>query len=160
MSGGLEPGHDGPPIHRHKHMSESFEVQSGTLDIFIDGEWREFPAGSTYTVPVGGSHAARNHHDEPAHIVHIHSPAGKMEEFFTVFCALVRAGRIKSVPPKDPRSLFLLTNLFASYREDIEFLKPPPPVYMVIATVGKMLGYRLPDPRPTTADALLEEGGR
>lgn len=160
MTGVLEPGHDGPPIHTHEYMSESFEVLSGTLDIFVDGEWRELSEGESFTVGIGEPHGLRNHHEVPVHIVNIHSPGGKMEEFLTTFCALVRAGKIKAIPPKDPRSLFLLANLFATYRAEIEPLKPPHRVFKALATVGRVVGFRLPNPRPTTADALVRADAR
>lgn len=144
MVGGLEPGHDGPPIHTHRNMSETFEVVSGTLDVWIDGTWTELKAGETYTVPAGGYHAARNHHAEPTEIVHIHRPAGRMEDFFTVFCELVRSGQVKTVPPKDARSFFMMAMLFDAYRADIELLKPPPRVFKMVALVGKLLRYKLP----------------
>lgn len=144
MEGGLEPGHDGPPVHTHRNMEETFKVLSGTLDVWIDGTWTELKAGETYTVPPGGYHAARNHHPERAEIVHIHRPAGRMEDFFRVFCELVRSGKVKKVPPKDPRGFFLMAMLFDAYREDIELLKPPPRVFKTVASVGKGLGYKLP----------------
>ena len=144
MEGGLEPGHDGPPIHTHRHMEETFVVRSGILDVWIDGTWTELKAGETYTVPPGGYHAARNHHEEPTEIVHIHRPAGRMEDFFTVFCEIVRSGQVKTVPPKDMRSFFLMAMLFNAYHDDIELMKPPPRVFKAVAAVGKLFGYKLP----------------
>ena len=149
MVGGLAPGHDGPPVHTHKNMAETFDVLSGTLDVWIDGTWTELGTGETYTVPPGGYHAARNHHPEPAEIVHTHVPAGKMEDFFIVFCELVRSGQVKTVPPKDRRSFLMMAMLFDAYREDIELLKPPPRVFRTVASVGKMMRYKLPPPTIT-----------
>jgi hypothetical protein len=71
-----------------------------------------------------------------------------MEDFFIVFCELVRSGKVKNVPPKDARSFFLMAMLFDAYRTDIELLKPPPRVFRAVATVGKVR-YKLPPPTIT-----------
>jgi mannose-6-phosphate isomerase-like protein (cupin superfamily) len=148
MEGVLAPHHEGPPIHTHEHISDTFEIRSGTVDVWMDGGWREVKAGETFTVEPGEYHTTANHHDEPAEIVNIHRPPGRMEEFFTKSSLLVRTGKVKSIPPKDPRSLFLLAILFDTYRDDIRVLKPPPWAFRTLAWIGRLLGFRLPKETP------------
>src|SRR4051812_12730544 len=63
MEGGLPPGMEGPPMHRHRSHDESFYVIEGTLTVSTpDGE-HEIAAGDYVFVPRGCAHTFANRSD-------------------------------------------------------------------------------------------------
>src|SRR5688572_24858486 len=82
----------------------------------MNGEWSPVHAGETAPVPAGVPHSVPNASDEPARIVNIHKPAQRFESFFRDMHRLIHEGKIKRLPPKDPRSAIYAAMLFASTR--------------------------------------------
>ena len=56
---------------------------------------------------------------------------------------LIRQGKIKHLPPKEPRSAIYVAMLFAKYPNEIRVVKPPNGVFKGLALVGKALGFKL-----------------
>ena len=100
----IGPEMPGPPVHVHPTADESYEVIEGALDVCVDGEWRTLRAGESATAPAGVPHTLRNATKEPARIVNIHRPALQFESFFREMNALIHQGKIKALPPKEPRN--------------------------------------------------------
>jgi mannose-6-phosphate isomerase-like protein (cupin superfamily) len=133
----------GPPVHVHPSAEESYEVIEGALDVFVDGKWSTLRAGETATVPAGVPHTLRNASAEPVRLVNIHRPAMQFEPFFREMHALIRAGKIKRLPPKDPRSAIYAAMLFGRYPDEMRTTKPPNGVFRMLALVGRALGFKL-----------------
>jgi quercetin dioxygenase-like cupin family protein len=133
----------GPPVHVHPTAEESYEVVEGALDVFLDGEWRTVRAGETATVPAGAPHTVRNATTESVRIVNIHRPALQFEPFFREMHALIQQGKIKRLPPKEPRSAIYVAMLFTKYPNEIRVTKPPNGVFKALAMVGKALRFKL-----------------
>ena len=133
----------GPLLHVHPNTEDSFEVTDGVLEVCIDGEWRSVRAGETATVPVGVPHTFRNGSDEPVRVVCRHQPAGRSEAFFRDMHRLIHEGKIKRLPPKDPRSAIYAAMLIAAYPDEIRIVKPPNGVFTTLAGLGKALRFRL-----------------
>jgi glyoxylate utilization-related uncharacterized protein len=127
----------------HPSQEESFEVVEGTLDVFLDGEWSPVRAGETATVPPGVAHTLRNATDEPVKVVTTVKPAGTTEAFFDDMLRLIREGKIKRLPPKEPRSAIYAAMLFDKYPDWIRTTKPPNGVFKAIARLGRTLRFRL-----------------
>ena len=138
----VEPRAGGPPVHLHPTAEETYEVLAGTIDVFLDGEWRRLGPGEKVVVPPGVPHTLKNDSDQEAEIVNVHSPALRFESFFREFHRLVRTGRIK-LPPKEPRSLIYFAMLFSAYPEEQRPVKPPPGVFKALASIGRLLGYEV-----------------
>jgi hypothetical protein len=133
----------GPPVHVHPTAEESYEVIEGALDVCVDGEWRTLRAGESASAPAGVPHTLRNSTTEPVRIVNIHRPALKFESFFREMHDLIAQGKIKALPPKEPRSAIYVAMLFGKYPDEIRVVKPPSGVFKALAAVGRALGFKL-----------------
>jgi mannose-6-phosphate isomerase-like protein (cupin superfamily) len=140
----LAPGFGGPPLHIHPHQEESYEVQSGVLDVFIDREWREVKAGERVTVPAGAPHTIRNLHGEEMRAINVHAPALDFPHFMASLHELAHGGKVRALPPKDPRSVIYLSMLFTAHEQSLISVKPPQRLMRILAVIGRRLGYRLP----------------
>jgi mannose-6-phosphate isomerase-like protein (cupin superfamily) len=139
----IGPGMPGPPLHVHPSAEESYEVIEGALDVCVDGEWRTVRAGESATAPAGVAHTLRNATEQPVRIVNIHRPALRFESMFREMQSLIAQGKIKALPPKEPRSAIYVAMLFGKYPEEIRVVKPPSGVFKLLATVGRALGFKL-----------------
>lgn len=140
----IHPGFAGPPIHLHPHASESFEVIEGTLEVFVDGEWSEVKPGESSTVPPLVPHTLRNSGNQPVRYHGAHIPGLGYERFMNRQLALVKAGKVKTFPPKDPGSIIHLAMLAYVHSEDVRIVKPPGWLTTPMARLGKLLGFKLP----------------
>jgi len=139
----IGPGMAGPPVHVHPTADESYEVIEGALDVCVDGEWRTLRAGESATAPAGVPHTLRNATTEPVRIVNIHRPALQFEAMFREMQSLISQGKIKHLPPKEPRSAIYVAMLFGKYPDEIRVVKPPSTVFKSLAFVGRALGFKL-----------------
>lgn len=133
---------DSPPLHIHPHAEESYEVLSGVLEVNVEGEWKQVPAGEKHSVPPGTSHTFRN--KEPVELINVHKPALAHEQFFRRFHRLVTEQGVR-LPPNNFKSLVLLGMLFSDHEQEVISVKPPQFVMRSLAVLGRILGYRLPD---------------
>jgi mannose-6-phosphate isomerase-like protein (cupin superfamily) len=141
----LDPHMPGPPPHVHPHQEESFEVFEGTLDVFVDGRWTQVRAGETATVAPGRPHTLRNATDETIKVATAIRPAGTSEAFFRDMIALIEAGKLKRLPPKEPRSAIYAAMLFAGYPDWIRATGAPGRVFAILARMGRVLRFELPN---------------
>jgi hypothetical protein len=56
---------------------------------------------------------------------------------------LIHEGKIKRLPPKEPRSAIYAAMLFGKYPEEIRTTKPPNGVFKALALVGRALRFKL-----------------
>ncbi len=131
----------GPPEHVHPIAEESYEVVEGALDVCVDGEWRTVRKGETAVVPAGVPHTLRT--TEPVQIVNIHRPALQFESFFRDMQKLIEQGKIKRLPPKEPRSAIYAAMLFTKYPDEIRVTKPPNGVFKALALIGRTLRFKI-----------------
>ena len=133
---------DGPFVHTHPHAEERYEVLSGVLEVYVDGEWMEVTAGEEHTVPSGTPHTFRN--KTPVEVINVHEPALQHEAFFRRFHRLVTERGV-SLPPDGFKDVVLLAMLTTEHEEDIYAVSPPHWVFKALAVLGRGLRYRLPD---------------
>lgn len=133
---------DSPPLHIHPHAEESYEVLSGVLEVNVDGEWSKVPEGEKHSVPPGTPHTFRN--TENVELKNVHKPALEYERFFRRFHTLVTERGV-DLPPGNFKSFILMGMLFADHEQEIVSVKPPQFVMKILASLGKLLGYQLPD---------------
>jgi mannose-6-phosphate isomerase-like protein (cupin superfamily) len=137
-------GFPGPPLHAHPHMEERFEVLSGVLDIYLDGNWREVRTGETITVPAETPHTVRNLHEQEVRMRNMHAPALEFPNYIASPHELVTTGKVRSLPPRDLRSVIYLAMLFAAHEHTLISIKPPQRLMRALAFIGARCGYRLP----------------
>ncbi len=135
---------DGPFVHTHPHAEERYEVVSGVLEVYVDGEWMDVSAGEEHTVPPGTPHTFRN--KTPVEVINVHQPALQHEEFFRRFHRLVTERGV-SLPPAGFNDILLLAMLTTEHEEDICAVSPPHWAFRALAVLGRVLGYRLPTDR-------------
>ncbi|HLP69346.1 MAG TPA: cupin domain-containing protein [Rhizobium sp.] len=75
-----QPGY-GPPRHVHNREDETFHVQSGEVEFWMNGQRRLEGPGSVVFVPRGTEHTFRVIGDLPARMLTIMTPGG-FEGFF------------------------------------------------------------------------------
>jgi mannose-6-phosphate isomerase-like protein (cupin superfamily) len=138
------PGFGGPPLHLHPNQEESYQVQSGVLDVFIDGHWREVRPGERVTVPAGTPHTIRNLHPGEMRAINVHAPALDFPHYMASLHELTHNGKVRALPPKDPRSAIYLSMLFTAHKQSLVSVKPPQRLMRILAFIGRRLGYRLP----------------
>lgn len=84
------------PKHKHPAQEEIWWVESGEVEIFIDGKWRRTNAASgKVVVEPGVVHGLRNRGSEPARLGTDVIPAMDLEEFLTEAAWAAREGLIK-----------------------------------------------------------------
>lgn len=133
---------ESPPLHIHPDAEESYQVLSGVLEVNVEGEWKQIPAGETYIVPAGTPHTFRNR--VPVQLINVHKPALGHERFFRRFHKLVTEQGV-SLPPENFKSAVLMGMLFSDHEEDLVSVKPPRLVMRALAVIGRLLRYRLPE---------------
>lgn len=133
---------DSPPVHIHPKAEESYKVLSGTLEVNVEGEWKQVHAGEKHSVSPGTPHTFRN--KEPVELINVHRPALEYERFFRRFQKIVTEQGV-SLPPKSFKSFLLLGMLFSAHEQEVISVKPPQFVMKTLAAIGKLLGYKLPD---------------
>ena len=92
---------------------------SGVLDVCIDGQWRELRAGERITVPPGVPHTIRNLHSEETRALSAHTPALEFPDYMAGLHQLVRSGKVRALPPRDPRSVIYLSMLFTAHERTL-----------------------------------------
>ena len=132
---------DAPFLHVHPHAEESYRVLSGSLEVNVDGDWTDVPAGQTHTVPPNTPHTFRNH--EPVEVVNIHRPALDIERFFVRFHRLVTDRGVR-LPPRSFESMVLMGMLVSDHEEEVTSVRPPQFVMRALAFAGRVFGYELP----------------
>lgn len=129
---------------RHLHPSEeSFEVTEGSLEVWKDGEWKTVGTGETASAPAGMRHTFRNASNEPATIITRFRPAARSEAFFRHLHKLIQEGKIKRLPPKDPRSAIYSSMLISAYSDEFRATGPMGFVMKATALVGKALRFEI-----------------
>lgn len=133
---------DSPPLHVHPHATESYEVISGVLEVNVENEWKEVAAGEKHSVSPGTPHTFRN--KEPVELINVHQPALEYERFFRRFHKLVTEEGV-TLPPGNFKSFVLMGMLFTDHEQEVISKKPPKFIMRTLSSLGKLLGYQLPD---------------
>jgi mannose-6-phosphate isomerase-like protein (cupin superfamily) len=78
----LAPEGGGASPHFHRQFAESFQVLSGTVELFDGGAWVEAGPGDHLFIPEGGVHGFRNVRPEPAALLMLSVPGARREDYF------------------------------------------------------------------------------
>jgi quercetin dioxygenase-like cupin family protein len=133
----LQPGGH-TNIHYHPEQEETYKVLDGTLEVFRDGDWHALPAGESFTVTHGATHAFRNATETPVRFLNVHRPALTFQEFLEALDRLIRAGKVKGL--KGLRS-GIYVSLAAVEHDTSVSVRPPQVFFRGLAFIGRRLGY-------------------
>lgn len=106
----LPPDAKGSPLHLHRTIAETFEVEQGALEMEVGsaGNVRTLSAGDRVDIAPGLAHSFRNALSEPTVFVSTASPGAAFEKFLRSMYGLAADGRTNADGmPKDPRALAL-----------------------------------------------------
>ena len=87
----VEPGFPGPPLHRHRELTDMFYVLEGTLTLTVDGEEVEAPPGTFACIPPGTAHTFANRSDAPVRFLNFNIPGGFEDYMRELAAALAQA---------------------------------------------------------------------
>jgi len=146
----MAPGALGPPRHTHPAQEESWTVQSGELAVLVDSQWRTLAAGESLTIPPGSVHTIANRSRAPVRVHDTHRPALDFQEYIEDLDTLTRSGRLSA--RMTPRTLIYGAMVLVAHRPMQLTANPGQRLAeSILATVGHLLGHRIPTPRaPTT----------
>ena len=141
------------PEHVHPLQESGAEVISGSLRFSVGGEERSVKAGESITIPANTPHHFWNDGEEEAHSVQWFRPALNIDQFFESYFGLAQDGKLKD----DGSPTFWQLAVMAPYFGD-EIRMPNPPwvlqkvIFGLLASIGRMLGYRPVYPYPYGGD--------
>jgi len=141
------------PLHSHPKQDERFVVHSGVLGLAVGDEELLLEGGETETVPAGTPHTFWNAGDGEVHMTTEHRPALRFEEFIRVMARLDSEGKLNDEGM--PANPLLGAAVITEFSDEIQPADVPVPVqrllFPVLATVGDVLGYGVPEYRRSTA---------
>lgn len=106
----LPPDAKGSPLHLHRTIFETFDVEQGALEMEVAaaGNVRTLSAGDRVDLAPGLAHSFRNPLSETTVFVSTASPGAAFEKFLRSMYGLAAEGGTNSEGmPKDPRALAL-----------------------------------------------------
>lgn len=138
----LPPGSNGSPLHYHNHLTETFEVLSGSLEMEVGakGNIKILRPGEIVYVPAGTPHSFRNTSEEWVTFVSEVRPAGEFEQFIRAMYGLAIDAKVnKEGMPTNPLQLALVIQ-----KADLVFVGLPLFVQKLIigtlAGIARLLG--------------------
>ncbi len=136
------------PEHFHPHQEERHEVLSGTLRGRVAGQERDYAEGERVVGPAGVPHAWRNSSSEQElRIISELRPPLVFETIMETSFGLAQDGKTtKQGIPKNPLQLAVLVDemrgMFYSSRAPVDVQEAFLALFSVLASVGRMLGYK------------------
>ncbi|WP_331762664.1 cupin domain-containing protein (plasmid) [Streptomyces sp. NBC_01420] len=132
-----------PPAHYHPKQTERMQVQSGRLNLLLDGELQEYEAGDEFHIPPGAVHSLWNPGPEHTRIVWRTTPAYRTETVFETLWGLTNEGRLR--PDGTPRLQMPLLAL--GFRDEYRVVTGRPflvdmALCAALAPVSLACGYR------------------
>ena len=136
----LAPKGGATPIHVHPAATETCEVLSGTIDVYMDGMWKPLKAGDRVGVPRGRPHSLRNSSSEPARVLNSHSPALRYGEYVEGLWRIAQSGMVKP-GVRNWQTWLALSALMNAFPDEIRSVSPPNFAVRALGTFGTWLGY-------------------
>jgi mannose-6-phosphate isomerase-like protein (cupin superfamily) len=149
--------------HVHPFQESGAEVISGSLRFRIRGEERSVKAGESITIPANTPHHFWNDGEEEAHSIQTFRPALKIDRFFETYFGLAQDGKLNK---EGSPSFWQLAVMVPYFGDDIRMSNPPwvlqKAIFGLLATVGRLLGYRpeYPYPHGSTQEPARREEER
>ena len=136
----LPAGGWSPQPHVHPHITETYEVLDGELELLINRSWRRLRPGDRASVEAGAVHTFRVG-PVPARVRNIHRPACDFEPYIRALCATANARDLGDLG--GPRALLYIAILVDEFPEHsraagraLDLATTP------LATLARSLGLR------------------
>jgi quercetin dioxygenase-like cupin family protein len=152
--------------HFHPHQEERHEVLSGTLRGRVGAQERNYAEGERVVGPARVSHAWRNpSSEEELRIISEIRPPLAFETILETSFGLARDGKTtKQGIPKNPLQLAVLVDemrgMFYSSRVPVAVQEAILTLFAVVASVGRLLGYKARYPEYSGPEELPQREDR
>jgi len=122
------------PEHFHPSLEERWEALEGTVELKLDGSWRELrPEDGPIAVTPNVRHELRNRSGAEAHLRTEVIPAGRLEEFLTETARAAREGLYnRRNLPTSWRGAVWAAELAQRFRDETVMCSPPPAVQRAV----------------------------
>ena len=132
------------PEHFHPSLTETWEAVDGTVEVKLDGTWRELtPADGGVLVEPYARHALRNTSGATAHLRTWVTPAGRLEEFLTESARAARDGLYDANNlPTSLRGAAWVAEFALRFRDETVMTSPPPALQKVVLPLAARLTRR------------------
>lgn len=127
--------------HIHPLQDESYEVLSGSIELFLDNQWHHVGQGQSISIPKGKVHAFRNSTNELATTINTHNPGLRFQEYLEVMEMLIQQGKITGM--NGLRNGIYLSLHSLEFNTDVVLIKPPYWLRKLVASIGQLFGYKL-----------------
>jgi quercetin dioxygenase-like cupin family protein len=116
------------PEHYHPSLDEHWEALDGSVDVKLDGTWRELtPADGPIHVARGARHELRNKSGRAARLRTRVTPAGRLEEFLTESARAARDGLYNARNlPTGFRGATWIAEFALRFQDETVMTSPPP----------------------------------
>ncbi len=128
-------------VHVHPSQEDSYEVLSGTLDVFLDGRWRGLGPGDSVRIPKGTAHAIRNSSGGPTRVLNTYDPGQRFLESQECLERLIRGGKLTG--RSGLKNGIYLSLHAMEFRGDFVVVSPPDWFLRAFARLGGALGFGL-----------------
>jgi mannose-6-phosphate isomerase-like protein (cupin superfamily) len=129
--------------HIHPRQDETYVVLSGTLELFLDHQWRSVRPGQSVTIPRGTVHAFRNSSGSVARVSNAHKPGLRTQAYFESLEDLIRQGKVNGI--RGLKNGVYLSLHSMEFRQEFVSVRPPDWLIRVTAKVGAAFGLQLRD---------------
>lgn len=137
----VAPHSEGPPVHIHTGWEEIFKIESGKINLHVNGEEKVLSAGDKFTVSRGTPHRPYNHFEEPAVISGVAMPA-QFVVYLNQAYGFLEEDPENATPPQIIFQMAMFNQYFDSYLGD----GPPVVVQKVqnflLVPLARLLGYK------------------
>ena len=127
--------------HVHPHQDDSYDVLSGTLDVFLDGRWKSLQQGESIRILKGTVHAIRNSTNVPTRVRNTYDPGLRFQESQEVMEHLIREGKLTAMSGLKNGIYLSLHSM--QFRKEFVAVSPPDWFLRALANFGRALGFKL-----------------
>lgn len=135
----LYPGGESA-IHIHPHQDETYEVQEGEIEVYLQDTWRTLKQGESVVIPAGTVHAFRNKGTEKVVAFNRHHPGLRFGQMLETIQQYINEGKIKGTTGF--KNLAYMSSIMVQYGDVMKTIKPPAALIHFMATLGKAFGYK------------------
>ncbi|MFP4094945.1 MAG: cupin domain-containing protein [Cyclobacteriaceae bacterium] len=135
----LAPHSGVTPLHIHPYAIETYEILSGTLEVYKKDQWITARKGDRIVIEKGEPHTFNNTSSESVRVYNTHQPAMEFEDFFKGLHKLANSGYIRN-GKMSLKSIIGLSTLWTNYSREIVSVAPPLFIMKTLGTFGRMLG--------------------
>jgi mannose-6-phosphate isomerase-like protein (cupin superfamily) len=132
------PGADSG-FHMHPRQDETYQIISGTLDLWLDGEWHRLSDGQSLSIPRGSRHAFRNSSGKPVRVINTHAPGLRFIEYLEGMERLIHEGKLTGL--SGFKNTLYVSLYVTRYSDLVIILTPPYAVIQWTARLARLLGY-------------------